>query len=343
MKKKMFACTAMVMMFVLMMVSGGYAKSDSEKEFKLTFGSPFPKAHPNSIADMNWIEKIKKETNGRVQITPYWGGALVSVREAFGEISRGVADIGSVSLNYSPAGFDLSVKEQLFYYGTPSIEVLRRVYHEIHAKYPEDKKLSEVKILARASMPPYQALTNKPVRTLKDFKGLSLKALPHLIGPLKELGAEGVAISMFDVYVALEKGTIDGLFGPYEALKSLRLGEVVKYCTYLNISNGITPQRIMNLKTWNSLPPDIQKVFEDNVDWWGYEMQKILEDADEDGIRFAKSQGAEFIELSNADLKAYYDLLEVVAKKEAADLDAKGLPGTEIFQETRRLINLYSR
>ena len=93
--------------------------------------------------------------------------------------------------------------------------------------------------MARGQMPPYHALTNKPVRKLDDFKGLSLKSLPHLIGPLKELGAEGVALSMFDVYVALEKGTILGLFGPYETLKSMRLGEVVKYCTYLNISNGI--------------------------------------------------------------------------------------------------------
>ena len=320
-------------------IVGAYAA----QTIKLTFGTPFPKAHPNSVADLNWMEKIKKGTNGRVLITPYWAGALVSVKEAFAEVSRGVADIGSCSLNYSPAGFDLSVKEQLFYYGVPSIEIQRRVYREIRSKFPTDAKLAEVKVLANATMPPYHALTNKPVRTLQDFKGLSLKALPHLIGPLKELGGEGVSMSMFDVYVALEKGTIDGLFGPYEALKSLRLGEVVDYCTALNIANGLSAQRIMNLNSWNRLPPDIQKVFEDNIEWWGYEIQKCLENADQAGIEYAKEQGVEFVELSPEDLKKFYSLLEVVALKDAAELDAKGLPGTKIFRETRRLIGLYSK
>ena len=310
---------------------------------KLTFGTPFPKAHPNTVADLNWMEKIKKGTNGRVLITPYWAGALVSVKEAFAEISRGVADIGSCSLSYSPAGFDLSVKEQLFYYGVPSIEIQRRVYREVRSKFPTDAKLGEVKVLANATMPPYHALTNKPARRLEDFKGLSLKALRHLIGPIKELGGEGVSMSMFDVYVALEKGTIDGLFGPYEALKSLRLGEVVDYCTALNIANGPSAQRIMNLNSWNRLPPDIQKVFEDNIEWWGYEIQKSLENADQAGIEFGKEQGVEFIELSPEDLKKFYSLLEAVALKDAAELDAKGLPGTKIFSETRRLIELYSK
>ena len=150
-------------------------------------------------------------------------------------------------------------------------------------------------------------------------------------------------MSMFDVYVALEKGTIDGLFGPYEALKSLRLGEVVDYCTALNIANGPSAQRIMNLNSWNRLPPDIQKVFEDNIEWWGYEIQKSLENADQAGIEFGKEQGVEFIELSPEDLKKFYSLLEAVALKDAAELDAKGLPGTKIFSETRRLIELYSK
>lgn len=340
---RLIMCTLVGVAVLITPIVGAHAESNPAKTIKLTIGTPFPKAHPNSVADINWIEKIKKETNGRVLITPYWAGALVSVREAFGEISRGVADIGSVSLSYSPAGFDLSVKEQLFHYGVPSVEIQRRVYREVRSKFPTDAKLAEVKVLANAAMPPYHALTNKPVRRLQDFKGLSLKALRHLIGPLKELGGQGVSMSMFDVYVALEKGTIDGLFGPYEALKSLRLGEVVDYCTVLNIANGLAAQRIMNLKSWDRLPQDIQKVFEDNIEWWGYEIQKSLRNADQAGIDYGKEQGVEFIELSPEALKRFYTLLEAVAMKDAAGLDAKGLPGTKIFKETRRLIELYSK
>ena len=110
-RKRFGGWMLMVMCIVLIFTASATANTQT---ITLTYGSPFPKVHPASMADMKWIEKIKEETNGRVQIKPFWGGSLVSVREAFDEITQGVADIGSISLNYSPAGFDLNITEQTF-------------------------------------------------------------------------------------------------------------------------------------------------------------------------------------------------------------------------------------
>jgi hypothetical protein len=56
----------------------GYVRTDagtkvlsaSERVFELKYGSQYPAGHSYSVADMNWIQKIEKETNRKVKITP---------------------------------------------------------------------------------------------------------------------------------------------------------------------------------------------------------------------------------------------------------------------------------
>jgi TRAP-type C4-dicarboxylate transport system substrate-binding protein len=98
----------------------------------------------------------------------------------------------------------------------------------------------------------------------------------------------------------------------------------------------------MNLDTWNSLPPDIQKVFEDSIPWMEAEMDKTIIEGDRAAIDFAKAKGHEFYELSEEDLSKFFGYMEELALEKAAGLDAQGLPGTEIYNETRRLIEEYN-
>ena len=74
--------------------------------------------HPYSIADQHWIDKIAKETNGRVKIKPYWNGTLISSRESMREIAKGVADIGFVTPIYEKSGVDLTKATIDFYAGS---------------------------------------------------------------------------------------------------------------------------------------------------------------------------------------------------------------------------------
>ncbi|GAI79495.1 unnamed protein product, partial [marine sediment metagenome] len=170
-----------------------------------------------------------------------------------------------------------------------------------------------------------------------------LKTLPWLVAPLKELGAVGMIVPMVDTYISLQKGTVDGMTGACSTLICYKFADVVKYVTLLNYSLPAMASRFMNWDTWNSLPPDIQKVFGDNIEWWGAESDNELAKVSREGIKYANEQGVEFIELSPEDLDKFYDIIEASALKQAAELDAKGLPGTEIFKEARRLVEKYTK
>lgn len=58
---------------------------------------------------------------------------------------------------------------------------------------------------------------------------------------------------------------------------------------------------------------------------------------------YAKSLGVQFFELSEEDQAKLYEIFDQVNRKIAAELDAKGIPGTEIYEETQRLIREYKK
>jgi TRAP-type C4-dicarboxylate transport system substrate-binding protein len=308
----------------------------------LTFGGLYPPDHPFSVATQEWIEKIEEETNGQVHITPYWGGALYASKESATELGKGVADIGDFSGAYAATGFDFEKSFRMIFYGVDDRVLARQVYNEVCAEYPElDAEFTNanIKVLAYASVPPYQLVTvDKAVRNVNDFQGLVLKTTGDLGNLAVALGAEGETIGMGDTYVALQKHTIDGGFVTDETLKSFLFAEVVKYYTKLNIAAAPAGHWGMCLDVWNSLPADIQKVFEDNIEWFGERIEELTYAANQPGIDLATEHGVEFITLSPEDLAIVYAACDTVIREEMAALDAKGLPGTAIYEEMRSLI-----
>jgi len=151
------------------------------------------------------------------------------------------------------------------------------------------------------------------------------------------------SLSASEVYVALQKGIMDGAILPYFALDALKLSEVAKYVTIINFYHTHSGMRAMNLDKWNSLPPDIKKVFENNIEYYGQVNTAEYDRFNQLAIDNGKKVGIEFIPISKEEMAKFYAPMKTAAQKAAQDLDAKGLAGTKILNETRRLIQLYSK
>jgi TRAP-type C4-dicarboxylate transport system substrate-binding protein len=313
---------------------------------ELTYSGLWPPQHPMSVAAELWIKKIEKETNGRVKIRPFWAGALYKPRESALELAKGVADIGDFSGAYAPKGFDFEKSMRMVFYGVNDRHLARRVYHEVSAKFPQlEQEFTDagIKVMAYASIPPYQLqLAKRPIKTVADFKGMTLKASGDIAKVASALGGEGIVMPMSESYTALQKTTIDGVFAPYETLKSFRFAEVVKYALELNIASAPAGHWGFCLKSWNKLPKDIQKVFEDNVEWFGLKVEELVFANEETGINLAKENNVEFIKLPPAELDKVYAVVDSTILEQMRELDEKGLPGTEVYREIRQRIKEYS-
>jgi TRAP-type C4-dicarboxylate transport system substrate-binding protein len=260
------------------------------------------------------------------------------------EVEKGVVDVASFSSDYPKIGFDLVKNTGTFYFGVPSPEAQARIFFELRKKFPQlDAEYSQYgKLLANDNtLSPQLLMTRKPVRNLQDFKGLKIKTIPAYISLLKDLGAEAVMMSMFDVYLAIQKGTIDGLLGPWDVYVPLKIFEVTKSVTLINLTYAPQWGLLMGWMRWNSLPQEIQKVFENNMKFYSDENLKGLAESRDEALAVAKKVGAEIIELSREDMNKVGDFVLKESTKKASELDAKGLPGTVMLNETRRLIKEY--
>jgi TRAP-type C4-dicarboxylate transport system substrate-binding protein len=314
---------------------------------ELTYAGMWSPKHPQSVAAKLWIEKIEKETKGRVKIKPFWAGALYRPRQSALELSKGVADIGDFSGAYAPMGYAFEKSMRMAFWGVNNRKLARKVYYAVMDKYPqleEEFTTGGIKVMAYASIPPYQLLVaKKKVATVDDIRGLTLKASGDLAKLATALGGEGVVIGMGETYTALQKTTIDGAFAPYETLKTFRFAEVVDYVVEFNISAAPAGHWGFSMKSWNKLPKDIQKVFLNNMEWFGEKVEELMFAGEEKGIALAKQHNANFVKLSPSDLDKVYKAVDSTMLKKMGQLDAKGMPGTDVYRDMRSLIKHYGQ
>jgi TRAP-type C4-dicarboxylate transport system substrate-binding protein len=306
---------------------------------ELTYATMLPPTHMTSLGTIDWMAKIEEETNGRVHITPYWGGTLVNPRESVTDMLHGVADIGFIFPQYGAGGFDVHASIAVGYYLSPGMEASWHAYVALCEQFPElVAEFADFKTMGYIAGGTEQLHSIAPVRTLDDFAGLTLKATDNFIAVLGKLGGEAVSIPMSEAFTSLEKSLIGGVHTFCEGLKSENLAEVCPYSTLYNVGRETYPGQVMNMDTWNSLPADIQQVFEDNVDWYTQRTIDYSLVCEQEGIDFANTMDHEWIEFSAEDQAAFYALFEEVIAEKAAELDANGYSGTEIFAELKRLL-----
>jgi hypothetical protein len=95
------------------------------------------------------------------------------------------------------------------------------------------KELEEVHFLFSSSPGPFIIHTaKKPVNTLEDLKGLKIRTSGPIEAVVRTLGATPVSMPVTETYDALQKGVVDGVLLPTEALLNYRIAEVTTYTTY---------------------------------------------------------------------------------------------------------------
>jgi len=214
--------------------------------------------HMNAIAP--WAKQVEKATNGRVKIRIYAAQTLTKGKDAWVATKNGVADLGWCFHGYWPGLTPLADVISLPALGFRTAEEGSQILWRLYEKFPSiQRQFADNKVLLLYTSHPYMLITTKKwVKKLEDMKGMKIRMTG---GPptemLKALGGVPMLIPMPENYISLQKGVIDGMGAPWEAIHGFRLYEVVKYYTevpfpavYFSIS--------MNRNKWNSLPRDIQ-------------------------------------------------------------------------------------
>lgn len=314
------------------------------KVIELTYASPYSPPNPYTTADQAWIDYIHEKTNGQVKITPYWGGTLVGREENVAEMTEGVADIGQIVV-FAETGYEILNAFMCYGWDSADSAMALRVGQEIFRKFPEYQKEFPGLVIMGFTNTLYDTLmTVDPIKTMGDLKGNTYNGDFPTADAFMSFGATAVKIPPPELYTQMEKGLLDGICFPLETLSGFKFAEVVNYVNIdVSCPNQAIPNRVFNQNKFNSLPADLQKIFVDSEEYWMDQQLQAFNNANTVGIDFAKGIGVEFINLSAAEKEKWQTALKDVAYARAKKVDAAGKPGTEILEETERLIKEYSK
>jgi len=207
-----------------------------------------------------WVKQIEDATKGKVKVEVYPAQTLVKGPDMWKAVRSGVVDIGWCFHGYWADMTPLADVIALPFLPVKSSEQASEVLWKLYEKYPAiQKEFSEVQPLLLYTTSPYFLLTTKKqVKTLDDIKGMKIR-IPG--GPptemVKALGAVPTPIPMPDMYQALDKGVVDGMGVPWEAIEGFRLYEVSKYTTMAPL-NVVYFSLCANKQKWASLPKDVK-------------------------------------------------------------------------------------
>ena len=265
-------------------------------------------------------------------------------------ILTGVADISAIDPGNTPGVFPRvdALTLPLFW---KSNEASSRVFSDLMHKYMADTEFKKVKVVWTHTTGGYHVFTTtKPVKTLEDFEGMKFGVhSPMLTEIVKAFGAVPVFILVPEMYTALERGLLDGvLFGPNGAIAALRFPEVTKYRTY-NVGVSTDPMvQVMNLDVWNSLPPDIQKIFDDTGPEWSKQVGAGFDEWD----LIAKQRIEEYDKkagnppiyyLPKSEKARWKEALQPVIDKWIEGEEAEGRPGRAMVEDLYALQEKYEK
>lgn len=283
-----------------------------------------------------WMEKIEKETNGKVKITPYFSNSLTPMPEKFNSTVDGIADISEGLVYANPGRFPMAEALLLPELGLDTAEKASKAWWNLYKTMPAfQKEYAGVKMLFLHASPKMMLATrNKEIKSLEDLKGLKVWAPgSQPAQTAKALGMTPVGMAPGEVYLALDKGVIDACWADFEILVSRRFYEVTKYMV-TNLGLNHTPfYMIMNQGVWDRLPADVKKVFEKYSGDWAVEFYgKLRDEGEHHAEDVAKEKGMKLIQLPASDIAKAKALAAPVRTDYAAKMEAKGLPGKKAVE-----------
>jgi TRAP-type C4-dicarboxylate transport system substrate-binding protein len=302
----------------------------AEKPIELKFSSWHPPmALPATAMTDPWCEKINELSGGRVNITVYHGGTLGALSDHYQMVLSRQADI---VISGGTEGIHVLSTFSTLPFMFTSAEMTGVIHHQLALKYLADTELKDVKILWFVAGPPDRLCSNvRLVKTMADLKGQKIATGSDIgLNTLRALGATPTFLPPTEIYTALERGLVDGETANWE--KYLVFGdlEVTKYHTNVALWDNVMPT-YMNWDAYNSLPPDIQQIIDENS---GVEYTRFCERIFDDNDLESRGKVQEYLDsigsppiydLPEDEVAKWQEAAQVVHEDWVKDLEEKGL------------------
>lgn len=285
------------------------------------------------------VERINKRAAGRLKVVPYYGESLIKQAEHYRATQLGIVDIAYFGPTAPGSPVQLSRVISLPYLGFESPRHAVNVFNKLLERVPEVRdEYKDLEVMGVFALR-FDNLhtTKKLVRTPEDLKGMKIIAFGPRANYIKAAGGSPVTIPVGEWYTSLERGLVEGLFFLTNAVPLFRLEGLLKNHTILNSSTGVNFW-LVNKKKWNSLPPDLQKIIREELEWRAIACMSMDEENEKKYLESFKEQGHTIYVPTKVELGKWSEKAQIVHQEWIESVEKMGLPGRKVYEKVREII-----
>lgn len=271
----------------------------AQKKISFKFDSYISETAGPSALDQWFLTELEKRSGGQVDIRRYWSASLNKVGEHLSAVRDNTSEMSLISPGYYQA--ELPVTRGLEWYfrmerADALLLVCRDVYEQFEPLRDEWEKRHKSKVMYWTNWTYAPLITRTPINSLEDFKGKRIRGYGVATDVIEALGGTAVPMAAPEVYTALERGVLDGVYGfDFITAIAYNLHEIAPHFTDMGDGPHAPSATIMNIDYWNSLPENIQGICNEIVDEI-YEGQyfNVINQATRKYVERATTEGVKF-------------------------------------------------
>ncbi len=261
-------------------------------EFSYKYGNTLPPTHPMNVVATKVMERIRTQTNGRLDIQVFPSSQLGADTDMLSQVRSGALEFysqsGLVLANIVPVaginGIGFAFKD----YDAVWKAMDGELGAAVRAAIEKVGLLPMVKMWDNG----FRQVTSsgKAIRSPADFAGFKIRVpvSPIWVSLFKAFGAAPASLNFSELYSALQTKIVDGQENPLTLIDSAKFYEVQKYCSLTNhMWDGFW--FLANRRAWDRLPPDVREIAARNLDAGAQEQRDML--AEQDKTVKAKLEG----------------------------------------------------
>jgi tripartite ATP-independent transporter DctP family solute receptor len=276
-------------------------------EFSLKYANNVPVTHPLNVRAKEAMDRIKAQTNGRVEIEIFPNNQLGSDTDMLSQLRSGAIEFFTLSglilstlvpvASINGIGFAWGSYDQVWPAMDGGLGIYIRAQIDkagLHAmEQPWDNGFRQI------------TSSTRPIKTPDDLKGFKIRVPPSPLwtSMFKAFDAAPTSINFSEVYSALQTKVVEGQENPLAVIFFAKLFEVQKYLSQTNhMWDGFW--FLANGKAWQGLPADVRDVIAKNLNQSARDQRDDVKKANDTLQADLTSKGMEFIKVDPAPFRA---------------------------------------
>ncbi|MCK7614665.1 C4-dicarboxylate TRAP transporter substrate-binding protein [Roseibium sediminicola] len=284
------------------------------------------------------VDKRLAETgNYKMDWQESYGGSIVKPKGVLEGVKLGLGDIGIVTTIFHSSKLPSQAIAAVTPFVAPDSRAVAKAVDEIAKEFPTMQKefeaQNQVYLATGVVLDTYQVFSKDPVNSLKDLEGQKVAGAGMNLRYLEGIeGAAGVRGGLTDFYNMLQTGLVDNALLWPEAAKTFKIAEVAPYMLKADLGAVNSKTITVNKDYWDKLPDEVKTALQEVAVAYRDHVAGIAMDRAEASRAAYVESGGTVVEMAPDQRAAWAAAMPNIAVEWAADLDAKGEPGSDMLK-----------